>query len=309
MVRRGETAGERMELNDLKLFCDLVETGSFSRSAERNFVSQSAVSQRLRAIELEFKQSFLDRGKGKGRVTPTEAGRVLYEGAKPLLSAYAELDANLRGLSDEIGGTVRVATVYSVGLHALPKRLKPFLADHPRVNVHLEYSQTPKIYQDVLSGAVDVGIVACPTAKTGVEILPFDTEPMVLICAPTHPLARTTSVRLDNLDEQPFIAFADDIPTRKLVDERLRAAGVKVRVVAEYDNIETIKNLVEIGSGIALVPEPTVVSEAREGTLTIVPLAASDAFLRPSGLLVKKAGTRRGSVRAFVEAMLLREDI
>ncbi len=141
-----------MELTDLRLFCHLIETGSFSRAAERSFVSQSAVSQRLRAMEREFGQILLDRGKGKGRITPTEAGKLLYEGAKPLLSQAEELEIRLRGLNEEVGGTVRVATVYSVGLHALPGRLKPFLAAHPKVNVHLEYSQTAKVVQDVLSG-------------------------------------------------------------------------------------------------------------------------------------------------------------
>ncbi len=240
-----------MDMAALKLFCDLVETGSFTRAAERNFVSQSAVSQRLRALEHEYGQVLLDRGKGKGRVVPTEAGRILYEGGKALLAEAEELEARLRGLSEEIAGTVRVATVYSVGLHALPGRLKPFLAAHPKVNVHLEYSQTAKVYQDVLSGAVDVGIVACPTERSGVEIVPFGDEEMVVVC----------------------------------------------------DNIETIKNLVEIGSGVALLPADTVRREVREGLLASVPLAPSDSFRRPEGLLVKKAGVRRAAVRAFIAAM------
>ncbi|HZO88049.1 MAG TPA: LysR family transcriptional regulator [Chthonomonadaceae bacterium] len=287
----------------LKLFCDLVETGSFTRAAERNFVSQSAVSQRLRALEHEYGQVLLDRGKGKGRVVPTEAGRILYEGGKALLAEAEELEARLRGLSEEIAGTVRVATVYSVGLHALPGRLKPFLAAHPKVNVHLEYSQTAKVYQDVLSGAVDVGIVACPTERSGVEIVPFGDEEMVVVCAPEHPFAQESKLRLAQLEGQPFIAFADDIPTRHLVDERLRAAGAKVHILMAFDNIETIKNLVEIGSGVALLPADTVRREVREGLLASVPLAPSDSFRRPEGLLVKKAGVRRAAVRAFIAAM------
>lgn len=292
-----------MELSDLRLFCDVVETGSFSRAAERNFISQSAVSQRLRTLEAAYNQSFLERSKGKGRVTPTEAGRILYEGAKPLVQEATELDLRLRGLRDEVAGTVRVATVYSVGLHALPGRLKPFLAAHPKVNVHLEYSQTARVYQDVLSGTVDVGIVAVPTARTGIEILPFSEEAMALICAPEHPFARCKSVSLRQLEGQPFIAFEGDIPTRRLIDTHLRAAEIKVRVVAEYDNIETLKNLVEIGSGVSLVPEATVRREAQDGILASIPLTETDAFRRPAGMLLRLTGTRRAVVRAFVEAM------
>src|SRR2546421_7320336 len=177
-----------MNLSSLKLLCDLVETESFTLAAERNFVSQSAVSQRIRALEREYGQVFLERGKGRGPAVPTEAGRFLYEGAKPLLAEADALESRLRGLSDEIAGTVRVATVYSVGLHALPPRLKPFLAAHPTVQVHLEYSQTGKVYQDVLAAAVDVGIVACPAPRPGIEIVPFRAEEMVVVCAPENPL-------------------------------------------------------------------------------------------------------------------------
>ncbi len=292
-----------MNVNDLKLFCDLVETRSFTRSAERHFLSQPAVSQRIRALERHFGQVLVDRGKGKGRVAPTQAGKVLYDGAKALIGQTSELEMRIRGLSDEILGTVRVATVYSVGLHALPGRLKPFLAALPNVNVHLEYSRTGKVYQDVLSGAVDVGIVACPQARSGIEIIPFGEERMALICAPEHRLAIQPRARLSDLEDEPFIAFADDIPTRKLTDERLRAAGVHVRIVMSFDNIETIKNLVEIGSGVALVPENTVRQEAREGILTVISLTPEDGFMRPAGILIKPSILRRAAISAFVEAM------
>jgi len=290
-------------LDSLQLFIDLVESGSFSRAAEKNFISQSAVSQRLRALEREYGQTLLDRGQGRGRVTATPAGETLYRGAREVLQRAAALDAEMRQLSDEVAGTVRVATVYSVGLHALPPRLKPFLATHPRVNVHLEYEQTDKVYEDVASGALDVGIVACPTPKRDLEVLPFAEEGMVLICAPEHALAGEKEVGLKRLDGLAFIGFADDIPTRRLVDDRLRAAGARVKMVMTFDNIETIKNLVEIGSGVSILPVDTVRQEARTGTLVALPLLPADAFARPTGLLLKKTKARRAAVRAFVEAM------
>ena len=214
-----------MILDSLQTFLDLVDTGSFSRAAERNFVSQSAVSQRLQALEREYGQTLLDRGQGRGRVTATAAGEALYRGAREVLQRAAALDDEMRQLSDEVAGTVRVATVYSVGLHALPPRLKPFLAAHPRVNVHLEYEQTDKVYDDVASGRLDVGIVACPSAKRDMEVLPFAEEEMVVICAPEHPLARERQVGLRQLDGLAFIGFADDIPTRRLVDDKLQGGG------------------------------------------------------------------------------------
>jgi len=292
-----------INLDSLQIFVDLVENASFSRAAEKNFVSQSAVSQRLRALEREYGQTLLDRGQGRGRVTATAAGETLYRGAREVLQRAGALDVEMRQLSDEIAGTVRVATVYSVGLHALPPRLKPFLAAHPRVNVHLEYEQTDKVYDDVVSGALDVGIVACPIAKRDLEVVPFAKEEMVVICAPEHPLAHERQIRLRQLDGLAFIGFADDIPTRRLVDDRLRAAGARVKMVTTFDNIETIKNLVEIGSGVSILPVDTVRQEERLGTLTVLSLVSADAFARPTGLLLKKTKARRAAVRAFVEAM------
>ena len=292
-----------INLDSLQVFADLVNLGSFSRAAEKNFVSQSAVSQRLRALEREYGQTLVDRGQGRGRVTPTPAGEALYKGAQVLLAEAAALDAQMRQLSDEVAGTVRVATVYSVGLHALPPRLKPFLARYPRVNVHLEYEQTDKVYEDVVAGRFDVGIVACPSARSSLEVIPFSEEPMAVICAPEHPLAGNTEIRLKQLDGLAFIGFADDIPTRRLVDAHLRAAGVRVKLVTAFDNIETVKNLVEIGSGVSILPTDTVRQEQRAGTLAALPLAAADAFTRPTGLLLKKTAARRAAVRAFVQAM------
>ena len=254
-------------------------------------------------MERDYGETLLDRGQGRGKVTPTAAGETLYAGAKELLHSAVALDSQMRQLSDEIAGTVRVATVYSVGLHALPPRLKPFLAAHPRINIHLEYKQTDKVYEDVASGVIDVGIVACPTARRGLEILSFAEEPMAVVMAPEHPLASQLQIMLRQLDGLAFIGFADDIPTRRLVDEHLRAAEVRVKMVTTFDNIETIKNLVEIGSGVSILPADTVSQEAREGMLVIRPIAPTDAFLRPTGLLLKMTKTRRAAVRAFVDAM------
>jgi len=292
-----------MELHVLKVFCDLVESGSFTQAAENNYVSQSAVSQQIRSLEREYGQIFLERGRGKGKVILTEAGSILYNGSRPVLAEIEELESRLRGLSEEIAGTVRVATVYSVGLHALPGRLKPFLAMHPSVNVHLEYSQTEKVYLDVINSAVDVGIVACPSDRAGIDVVPFGVDEMVLVCASENPYALRETIALSELADAPFVAFSNDIPTRRLIDSRLASAGVHVRIVMSFDNIETIKNVVEIGSGVTILPESSVRQEAREGNLKVIRLSESDQFTRDVGLLLKSNRTRRASVRAFVEAV------
>ena len=204
------------------------------------------------------------------------------------------MEAELRGLSDEVAGTVRVATVYSVGLHALPPRLKPFLAAHPRVNVHLEYRQTSDIYQEVAAGTIDVGIVACPSPRRDIEVLPFAEEDMALVCAPEHPLARQAvgvparpgRIALHRLcGRHPDAQAGGRPPARR---RRPRPPG------HDFDNIETIKNLVEIGSGVSILPADTVRQEVGSGVLAAVPFTPADSFRRPTGLLVKKTADPPG---------------
>ncbi|MEO8648034.1 MAG: LysR family transcriptional regulator, partial [Acidobacteriota bacterium] len=112
-----------MHIESLKVYCDLVELKSFSLAAERNFVTQSAVSQQIRGLEERFKRKMLERVRGRREVKLTPAGEIFYREAKNVLAAYDQLQENLRGLVGKIGGTVKVATVYSVGLHELPAKV------------------------------------------------------------------------------------------------------------------------------------------------------------------------------------------
>ncbi len=133
-----------MHIETLKVFCDLVETGSFSLAATRNFVTQSAVSQQIRALEARYGKKLLERSKGNLRLTPS--GEAFYRASKEIVQKYQELEDRLQMLSDQVMGAVRVATVYSVGLYEISFPLKKFLRAYPEVSVHIEYSRANRIY-------------------------------------------------------------------------------------------------------------------------------------------------------------------
>src|SRR5947209_2846110 len=149
-----------MQIETLKIFCDLVETRSFSQAAERNFVTQSAVSQQVRGLEAKFKRRLLERVRGRRELHLTQAGEAFYQASREVLEAYANLEEGMRQLAGTVGGTVRVATVYSVGLHELPPVVRQFMALYPKAKIDLEYSRTTRVVRDVVSGAVDIGVVA-----------------------------------------------------------------------------------------------------------------------------------------------------
>jgi LysR family transcriptional regulator, transcriptional activator of the cysJI operon len=260
-----------MHLETWLTFVSVVELGSLSRAAEAHRVTQSAVSQQLRSLEQRYGRRLLERAP-RTLARPTEAGQLLYRELKPLLASFADLEQRVRARSDVIAGNVRVATVYSVGLHTLPPALKVFLQKHPEVQVRLEYRRTDYIYAACSSGELDFGIVALPARRAQLLITPLGEDELVLVLPPEHALARQRKVSLTALEQLPFVAFDRDIPTRRWVDKALREQRVKVRYVMDLDNIETIKRSVEAGLGVSILPAPALVNEVRAGTLITRPL-------------------------------------
>jgi DNA-binding transcriptional LysR family regulator len=290
-----------MQLEALKTFCDLVETGSFTRAAELNFVSQSAVSQQVRGLERRFDRRLLDRA-GKAGVEPTQAGRLLYAESKAILSRFRNLEQRLREPGGRMTGTVHVATVYSVGLHALPPYVKQFLREYPEVAIQVEYSRTDRVYSACASGAIDLGIVAFPQRRPRLEVILLRNEELVVVVSPEHRLARRRSVSVSALDGESFVAFDRAVPTRRAVDRILRDHGANVRIATEFDNIETIKRSVEAGLGVSIVPEDTVRNEVRAGTLSALGFA-DGPFTRPIGIIHRKGREISAPARAFVDLL------
>jgi DNA-binding transcriptional LysR family regulator len=282
------------------MFCDLAETESFTRAAQISEVTQSAVSQQISALERHFKSILIERSKKKFRLT--REGQVLYDYAKQMIQTYESLQSKLQEIKDVISGTIRIATIYSIGLHDLPPYLKKYLKTFPTVNVHVEYRRANQVYEDVLGNVVDLGLVAYPVRDSKLEIIPLRKDRLVLICHPNHPFAKNTSVRLGALSGHKFIGFEPDIPTRKAIDKILKDHGVLVQNVMEFDNIETVKRAVEIDAGIAIVPQGTVTQEVSNRTLVQVTIDDGE-FYRPLAALIKKSKVISPAIKQFVSVL------
>ena len=291
-----------MQIETLKIFCDLVETQSFSLAAERNFVTQSAVSQQVRGLEEKFRRRLLERVRGRREVRLTEAGRSFYEESRNVLAAYQGLQERMSALDAVVSGTVHVATVYSIGLHELPPVVRRFMALYPQARIDLEYSRTTRIVRDVLSGSIELGLVAYPEKRRGLTVVPLPGDRLVLICPPAHPLASRKKVRAADLGGQDFVLFERDIPTRRATDKIFRAHNVAVRRVAEFDNIETIKRAVEVGFGLGIVPRPSIVDEQKSGQLAVVQLAEPE-WARTVGVIYRTDRTLGIAARKFIELL------
>jgi DNA-binding transcriptional LysR family regulator len=274
-----------MQIESLKVFCDLAETKSFTKAAQINSVTQSAVSQQISSLERIFKSLLIERSKKKFRLT--REGQVLYDYSKQIIQTYESLYSKLQELKDIISGTIRVATIYSIGLHDLPPYVKKFSRSYPTVNVQIEYRRANQVYEDVLSNVVDLGLVAYPSKDAKLEIIPLRKEPLVIICHPQHPFAKQKTLQLKALNGQKIIGFEPDLPTRKAIDKILREYDVDAKHVMEFDNVETVKRAVEIDAGVAIVPLGTVTQEIAKQTLAAVEIADGE-FYRPLAAIYKK---------------------
>ncbi|HSH14814.1 MAG TPA: LysR family transcriptional regulator [Verrucomicrobiae bacterium] len=292
-----------MQIESLKVFCDLAETESFTKAAQINDVTQSAVSQQISSLERQFKSLLIERSKKKFRLT--REGQVLYEYSKQIIQTFDALQSRLQEIKDIISGTIRVATIYSIGLHDLPPYIKKFLKEFPTVNVHVEYRRSNQVYEDVLGNVVDLGLVAYPQRDPKLEIVPLRKDRLVLVTHPDHPLARKSTVKLSEIAGHKFISFASDIPTRKAIDRILRDDLIEVQHVMEFDNIETVKRAVEIDAGIAIIPLGTILQEISKSTLAALEIEGGE-FFRPLAAIYKKNRVLSPAIKQFLS--ILKED-
>ena len=299
-----------MQIETFKVFCDLIETASFSRAATLNSITQSAVSQQIRALERRFEVSLIERGKKNFSVT--QEGRALLQASKEILHTFENLGDRIRELQHVVAGELKIATIYSIGLHELPPFLKKFRALYPEVTVKIDYRRSTQVYTEVLDGNADLGLVAFPAKRSGLVVEDFWRDKLVLICHPDHPLAERKRVRLRDLQGEKFISFEPDLPTRKVIDRMLREQGVEVEHTMEFDNIETVKRAVEIENGISIVPQTSVENETRNKSLVAVEVESFDMW-RPLGVVYRRHRAISPAQKQFVgmlrEASRLREGL
>ncbi len=289
-----------MNLETLKLYCDVVRLRSFSRGAVANAVSQSAASQAIQQLEGELDAALLDRSRRP--LVPTEQGQVFYEACRTLLEGFDKARADLAEARERVEGTVRVAAIYSVGLHDMSRHMQPFMSAYPQARVLLECLHPHKVVAAVLNDEADLGVLSYPTATRALTVLPLRMEPMAVVAHPAHRLARRRALAPADLEGEKFIAFDRDLAIRRAIDRALRQHGVKVDVVMEFDNVETIKQAIGINAGVSILPRPTVLKESGMRTLAVTSLGLP-GLVRPIGIIHRRGRRLTPAVARFIEQL------
>jgi DNA-binding transcriptional LysR family regulator len=294
-----------MQFESLKVFCDVARQRSFSSAAAANGISQSAVSQIVNQLEKRLGVLLVDRSRRPLQLT--RQGQAYYDGCRKLVDEYQAVEASVRNVGERITGTVRVAAIYSVGLRDMSQYVQRYSAQHPEARVEIEYLHPDRVVEKSLEGTADFGLVSFPRRTRKLTALAWREEEMVLACAPSHPFVARRRVKAAALAGQKYVGFDRDLVIRKQVDRFLRAHGAAVDVVLEFDNIENIKDAIEINAGVALLPLPALRREIETGTLAAVPL--SDArFVRPLAIIHRRSPGPGASARAFIELLRQPDD-
>jgi DNA-binding transcriptional LysR family regulator len=286
-----------MNIDSFKIFCDLVESKSFSKAAQLNKVTQSAVSQQIRAIENRFNVLLVERNRRQFQLT--REGQTFYEGSRRIFEAFETLHGEMQELTSTISGEIRISSVYSIGLHDLPAYIKAFMRKHPTVKIHVEYRRSAQVYEEILSNQADLGLVAFPNPRAQIAAEPFRKDRLVLICHPQHYFANFQSMPIRQILGHKLVGFDPDLPTRMALDKIFKSHKLNVKPVMEFDNVETLKRAVEIDAGVSIVPLSTVTQEIQNKTLKVVAFS-DEEILRPLGIIFRKNKVFTPAMKKFM---------
>jgi len=288
-----------MNTDAIKLFCDVAQHRSVSRGAELNGVTQSAASQRIRALEKELGVTLIDRSTRPLKLTT--AGERYHRGCRKIIERYEKLTAELTE-ANGLRGEVTIAAIYSAGIDLLNQVKSNFEQAHPRVNVSVSYLQPDDVYDRVRNEQCDLGILSYPERWRELASLPLRQEIMSVVMRPDHELAGGQGVHVSQLAPYDLVNFDLSLPIGRRIKKHLRDHGVEANFVGQFDNIDTIKNYVVQTGAVAILPKRTVQREIAAGTLASLPL--EPRMVRPVGIVTMRHRQQSPLVKAFIDYLV-----
>jgi len=297
-----------MHLEALSIFCDIVRYRSFSRAAVANSVSQSAASQAVRHIEKRLSTQLIDRSKRPWQLT--SEGEIFFKGCQEIIERYHELEEAVQRDQHRSGYAIRLASIYSVPLHDLSSYVDRFQSSVPGAKVNIAYMHPDEVYAHILSDQSDLGLISFANPGRGITVIPWQNQEMAVACLPNHPFAdlaqKQGGLYPQDLSRNSFVTFDRGLPVRREIDRFLRKHEVDVTVVAEFDNIENIKQAVEDGAGIAILPSQTLRQEVQRHSLITIPFcqtANNDSFVRPLSIVHRRKRRLNPAIMEFIELL------
>ena len=289
-----------MTISQAKLFRDIAQSRSFSRGASLNGISQSAASQHIHEMERRLGMSLFDRTTRP--LSLTQAGKLYADFCRDVLRREEQMQVEIEELKGAAAGTVRVSSIYSIGLSEMSRLQEEFGTRFPGMQLHVDYARPVKIYEALLADQADLGLVSYPEASKELAVIPWRQEEMAVAASPAHPLAAKRIVSPEDLNGQDYVGFDEDLSIRQALDRFFREHGIAINLAMQFDNIQMIKEAVALGSGISILPARTMQAEIRAGRLVSIPLDAPE-LVRPVGIVHRKRKKFNRAAQCFLELL------
>ena len=242
-----------MDIQSIKAFITVSETGSFSRAAEALFLTQPAISKRIQALEHALGITLFDRiGKS---VRLTEAGHALLPSCRRILDEIAESQRIISNLRQSTSGILSLATSHHIGIHRLPPVLLEFSSSYPDVELKLSFMDSEQACRQIINGTIEVAIITLPDeGNERLELKPVWHDPLCITVSRAHALASETSCTIKRLLKYAAILPSRGTYTRQLIDDAL-GLDASVNTLLETHYLETIKAMVKTGLGWSMLPQ------------------------------------------------------
>lgn len=281
-----------MDTAALQALLAVAETGSFSRAAERVFLTQPAVSKRIATLEAQLGTRLFDRIGRRIRLTP--AGEALVVHARRILAELDDARRRLANLAGTVSGTLAMATSHHIGLHRLPPALKRFHARYPQVQLDLRFMDSEKACQAVARGEIELAVVTLPPRPSApLHAVPVWDDPLEIVVSPEHALAQG-AVTPKRLLEHPAILPGAGTYTREIILQALGALRQRIQVGMTANYLEVLKMLAAIGLGWSVLPRTMI-----DGSLKVVRMGKS--IRRSLGIVTHSARTLSNAAQAMIE--------
>lgn len=255
----------------------------------------------MQQLEESLGVQLIDRSKRP--LVLTEAGITYLSGVRDVLRRYQTLTEEVQSIGQRLRGTLKIGSVYSVGLSYLPEAMEEFAERHPDVDVRFEFGTSERVFEMTTSGQIDLGLVSFSKNTKQLRSIPWLNEPMKLVCSSAHPLAQKSEIRLAELQGIEMVGIERGLRLRKEVDKCLSSAGVSVDVRMEFDNADSMIRAIQANRGIGIVPEAAVRRETANGLLRVV--ACRELRLtRPLGIIFRRSGSLGRAASEFGSLLL-----